>query len=68
MHIRCNSRVRQRCRHVQKDRLMIVWGQHCTGVPDRLLDYDMSGCCQMHDTDYAEQIKARAEADLDLLW
>jgi hypothetical protein len=41
---------------------------HCTGVPDKFLDYDMSGCCEMHDIDYVEQKKSRKEADDDFRW
>lgn len=47
---------------------MIHWGKHCTGVPDRFLDYDMTGCCEMHDIDYEERKKSRAEADADFKW
>jgi hypothetical protein len=47
---------------------VISFGKHCTGVPDRLLDYDMSGCCEMHDVDYVEQRKSRLEADTDFFW
>ena len=29
---------------------------YCTVVPDRYKDYDMSGCCAMHDDDYDGQV------------
>lgn len=35
----------------------------CSYVPDRWKDYDMSGCCMLHDGDYGT-LKDRFEADL----
>lgn len=41
---------------------------HCTAVPDRWKSYDMSGCCLIHDEDYAAGTKTRLEADIDFYW
>lgn len=37
---------------------------YCTVVPDRWKDYDMSGCCKLHDEAYEEGTN-RAKADKD---
>lgn len=37
----------------------------CTLAPDKIKDYDLYGCCYLHDIDYIEKKKSRAEADRD---
>lgn len=39
---------------------------YCTAVPDKFKDYDMAGCCAIHDDDYANQI-GKWKADVAFL-
>lgn len=39
---------------------------HCTVVPDQYKDYDMAGCCMMHDEDYDWQV-GKWKADVAFL-
>ena len=39
---------------------------YCTLFFEKIGDYDISGCCKMHDEDYENQLKPRKEADKDL--
>ena len=40
----------------------------CTFAPDRLLTYDIVGCCEIHDNDYTEAVMSRLDADLYFYW
>jgi len=39
---------------------------YCTLFFEKLNDYDISGCCKIHDDDYEKQSISRKEADRDL--
>lgn len=47
---------------------MYPWSKHknnyCSGIFDRIGDYDLSGCCKVHDEDYDDPNVTRLEADL----